>query len=530
MYQSSDKSNNHQENVLSSQLTIKQEPEMIEEEIYVPNTVSQNRDPNVQSPNLFSNQCKVCLKIFGNKGLLQLHSKLHQLEHKKKNSDDNQNISPKTLPIINKNNEISVIGKKKDEIKLNTQKTECKECHKFYKDLDAHSKKLHAVKMIKPKRESSNFFTKICQICKKQVPRDVFEAHFKSHTNSTALKLDKKELKRLKKKSTVKVNKCDFCFKIFNNESALDAHLKKDHSKQKMEFSCAQCNIHFMSKESLYKHISLHHLPPFQQIASTKYFTCEICGKQFATPKILKHHRIEHYLNPYQCEICNDMFKKEIDKNQHKLQHIGTEDHSKGITTNGNSHEQLPSVIVKEEIEISDSVAVQKIKIENDSGTESENETENHEKDQVEIYPEIPCFQCRTFFYSKSELLDHVKYIHGSSEPKIYKCPKCPCTFHGKYVISKHYEMHSEFPFMCDICNLMFKTNDLVESHKPIHEKTTQRHTKSTHDRKTFSCDHCHKKFKSQYYVKVHMKLRCPMWDQNVEFYGGNGNQISLRF
>lgn len=104
--------------------------------------------------------------------------------------------------------------------------------------------------------------------------------------------------------------KCGFCEKLFDNESALECHLRIAHnSKTNFGNICHKCGKSFSNKESLYGHIKYVHTPPEEMESEC---VCDICGKTFATEQSLKRHvRHVHELANLTttCNECGKVFK-----------------------------------------------------------------------------------------------------------------------------------------------------------------------------------------------------------------------------
>ena len=83
------------------------------------------------------------------------------------------------------------------------------------------------------------------------------------------LNIAKEEIKSLRKTPKADIKKpdkkdhkassikCDLCDKVFSRNSELEAHLERVHNEEK-KFKCHECEMTFMLKWRLGKHVSIH--------------------------------------------------------------------------------------------------------------------------------------------------------------------------------------------------------------------------------------------------------------------------------
>ena len=104
-----------------------------------------------------------------------------------------------------------------------------------------------------------------CDICEKSFPaKKNLEMHEMMHRESERLNFQ-----------------CDFCFKSLKNSADLKFHIKTYHTNEK-EFTCDACGKSFASKGYLVSHnIKIH---------GTKSHKCKHCVKAFSYPSLLKNH------------------------------------------------------------------------------------------------------------------------------------------------------------------------------------------------------------------------------------------------
>lgn len=88
---------------------------------------------------------------------------------------------------------------------------------------------------------------------------------------------------------------CDLCQKMFSSKSAVSAHLKAIHLRER-PFVCDQCGNSFASKGILQEHLTIH--------SDDAPWNCTKCNKNFKTKYRLKIHMDTHRETPYQCPKC----------------------------------------------------------------------------------------------------------------------------------------------------------------------------------------------------------------------------------
>ncbi|XP_077291662.1 zinc finger and BTB domain-containing protein 41-like [Arctopsyche grandis] len=89
---------------------------------------------------------------------------------------------------------------------------------------------------------------------------------------------------------------CEYCLQGFKKKTHLAAHIYL-HTGLKL-LKCKFCDKSFDNQSARYKHQRNH-----------KMFTCE-CGKVFTRwADILQHKRTEHVSDRYECDICNRVFR-----------------------------------------------------------------------------------------------------------------------------------------------------------------------------------------------------------------------------
>ena len=203
----------------------------------------------------------------------------------------------------------------------------CESCGKTFITVSAHKKHVNNVhkglgKKYPCKRCEEIFYTALdlkrhrvakhmdCETCGKK-----FEGPNAARTLSSHIRLTHKKIKKYS---------CDICGKSFGSSSDMKRHVDSVHLKKPVwqnirknypggkkpvvEKTCEFCGDTFSHSILLRKHISLNHRDLIK-------FECRICFITFATkPAFLAHLQNTHENDTYQCKICQQSFKLDLEK------------------------------------------------------------------------------------------------------------------------------------------------------------------------------------------------------------------------
>nr|XP_037875565.1 ferritin isoform X12 [Bombyx mori] len=263
--------------------------------------------------------------------------------------------------------------------------------------------------------------------------------------------------------------RCRICGENFDKLRAIAEHLKLAHNKNvKLEYGfglqpyklrmdrmwCGICGYKSVQLRSLSKHLQTHYLQ----------FTCESCGKSYATNTSLQHHikySCSRVGNKPMCRTC----RREFDNLEDKRHHYKDSSHCR--------------LYVCQEC--------------------GERFAYNREKAaHLEKVHDVPlkqhkCPECDEVFKKASSLAMHFRMVHTKD---FSSCPSCDKKFPNEYKLNRHLPVHTgEKPFKCSVCSKCFPRKSTLNQHMWIHSEI-----------KRFTCKICDKPFNQKVCWKTHMK------------------------
>lgn len=263
--------------------------------------------------------------------------------------------------------------------------------------------------------------------------------------------------------------RCRICFQQCENLEEVAVHLRKAHLKpldlteplgiqpfKPDKLKCAICQSKFFSLRQLSRHTQTHFLR----------FTCEACGKSYATNTALQVHiKYSHLIKEHYCRKCKTKFSSLEAKRNHL--HESTRCWSYLCNMCG---ERFLSW----------------------------NNKQLHMKEAHGVAEESHvCPECGKVFTEKSACRNHFKIVHTDDN---YVCTFCGLKFATKKYFEEHRIIHTnEKPFQCTVCSKSFSRKKNLNQHLWIHSEN-----------KRFECKLCNKKFNQRVSWKSHNKTNHP--------------------
>ncbi|XP_045781719.1 zinc finger protein 250-like isoform X6 [Maniola jurtina] len=279
---------------------------------------------------------------------------------------------------------------------------------------------------------------------------------------------------------------CRLCTEPFQKLEDIAQHLYHKHEQpidlsfelgmqpfklEKDKLACAICYSKSLCLRQLSRHTQSHFLK----------YTCEACGKSYATITTLKHHiTYSHTGQERICRKCKKTFNSLTEKRDHL------------------------------------------------SGSKR-------------CWSHL-CHICGERFLSWTIKQTHLSEVHGAPK-RTYVCPECGEVFPDRKKYRVHFKiLHTDDNFVCTCCGLKFDTKRNLENHRVIHtkeklfpcpvcsksfprKKNLVQHMWIHSELKRFSCTLCNKQFNQRVSWKTHMKSYHP---DLVDYQGMQNNKAKM--
>lgn len=205
---------------------------------------------------------------------------------------------------------------------------------------------------------------------------------------------------------------------------------------------------------------------------SNRVHSCPTCGKEFATPSILKRHLVVHTgEKPHKCPFCDKSYSQIEHLRRHKGTHTGENVFTCGVC--------------------------KKTFVEKTRYTD-------HMMAHLEETP-YKCHICQKGFSHRVGLQKHLR-IH--SGVRNYVCEVCNKRFSEKQTLRVHQRIHTgDHPFKCEHCDKGFSRQKLLNTHLRCHDPTNR----------PYACQLCAKRFSSKQGFVIHQKLHADKANKPAE-------------
>ena len=185
----------------------------------------------------------------------------------------------------------------------------CPDCRKEFhatKTMLEHWRKVHS-----GARQSAHRF--ICYICTKQFDtKSHLTQHRATHytedeklhvsNDKCSGEMDLENWRNFHNGAGIKYN-CETCGKEYSSKGSLKEHIKFVHQVEEGKFSCERCGTQFNRRSSLKTHLKGQRC--FFSWDKSYNYSCDKCGKQFYGNKNLAQHMMTHYTENKKKHVCN---------------------------------------------------------------------------------------------------------------------------------------------------------------------------------------------------------------------------------
>ncbi|XP_055544843.1 zinc finger protein 665-like isoform X2 [Wyeomyia smithii] len=268
---------------------------------------------------------------------------------------------------------------------------------------------------------------------------------------------------------------CPYCGKRFDGRTVLKKHKAEVHPDRKPNkgpFSCEICGKSYATVSSMVVHRGNHaQYQRYKCDECPKAFTyrcylenhkrsehrherliCPICGKLFKYSQDLKVHNKQHAEDkPFKCDQCPSVFRYPSALRCHKALHVKTVftcDICQKVFKYDNSlrvHKRLHTGVKRFQCEICNREFHTKAPLVRHLATHS-------------VEREMKCVVCDRIFYKKIELTIHQTKEHPNNPligttVKIHTCQVCGQEFTKKSNLKSHSYIHGDvYKYKCDLC------------------------------------------------------------------------------
>jgi len=275
-------------------------------------------------------------------------------------------------------------------------------------------------------------------------------------------------------------------------------------TKKPQKVPCDKCNKILFSIHSYKEHITKVH-------RGENSFFCDNCCKGFVT----ELEKLDHQLNckAKRCPDCHTVFRRAISKKHLCENKLYLDDDNNCLRCGlmvepGATASKHRPFCKRIKCEICGEAFITRLEC-------RDHISNTHQKDQ-----KFPCTECPKTFSSASSLYKHNK---DHSKDLVYICDRCPAKFTSKYRLSYHLRYyHGETKikqYKCKICSIAFAK--VLEYRAHMLEVHNQEYKKPE---PTIPCHLCSKKFRSMGNLKDHQaaheepQYQCKLCDKKFRW------------
>ncbi|XP_063736444.1 zinc finger protein ZFP2 [Eleginops maclovinus] len=252
---------------------------------------------------------------------------------------------------------------------------------------------------------------------------------------------------------------CRVCLKKFSSPEDMKVHLSRTHFENEF-YECDLCKRVFTSLAECEYHVQLH--------KNKHDVGCEVCGRNFTSPKSLARHRRTTCHRNFKCTDCTKTFTKKNALLKHSFSHLGLLPYT---CVRCRCHFRLAKLYRQHKCEPERLHCVACLR-----EFPSQEDFQQHKKDtgcwgnQEPKGDEIRCLECGQRFDTSEELKKH-----AGAHQRVLKCAECGKGFRSALLLMSHMGGHAaKSPCLCQSCGVGFPHQQNYDSHLKTCGQTPQ--------------------------------------------------------
>uniref|UniRef100_A0A1I8J8I1 C2H2-type domain-containing protein n=1 Tax=Macrostomum lignano TaxID=282301 RepID=A0A1I8J8I1_9PLAT len=358
------------------------------------------------------------------------------------------------------------------------------------------------------------------------------------------------ESQKMLNENKEEVYKCRFCDRTFKTSSHIRNHEKfcSNDSTTRVVYACEVCKKQFYMKCHLAVHMKVHKMSlendpesgaisgkADEKSTQPEKFECKQCEKSFSSSANLLKHKVVHTNSSVRCKTCNREFKMACHLARHFCSALlpGSQqpavEHSE--TEEMNNEGNYECDLCHRTFQYAGNLTVHK-RFCQQHGTDSsaapvaillDAEDEGFEcgmcnetfRDKLAL--EVHASTCRLTDCKPAAVVSAVTFADGYARASQFECRRCPAKFFSRSELLDHMRQHG------------YTAGDATESKKPAPQqpppakKSRLHHSSNAESPLRFQCDLCSSQFSSSLGLVVH-KSKC-----HPDVYGPGHRQRELQ-